>query len=142
MTGTRRLLWWQTMAGGMGGFFGFYETTSSAYAGGPYPEPQQLRTHHTFWHEKGRLRLGMRPGGEDPATGVWLVDPSGKHFVIYAEDAQDIVLDRIPPGSAATAVAVDATREYQEIPLDRRQGDKWTWTAPYRSDWAVAVDKQ
>ena len=46
---------------GMGGFFGFYPQDSGAYAGHPYPRPEQLRTHHTFWHRHNRLRLGMQP---------------------------------------------------------------------------------
>ena len=52
MNGTRRLLWWQTMAGGMGGFYGFYPDSPH-----PYPSPGQLRCVRHFW--QGRFLLDL-----------------------------------------------------------------------------------
>ncbi|MHC4424526.1 MAG: DUF5060 domain-containing protein [Planctomycetota bacterium] len=59
MDGTRRLLWWESMAGGMGGFFGFYPDSPH-----PYPNPEQLRMHYDFWHKGGRFLLDMQPANE------------------------------------------------------------------------------
>jgi hypothetical protein len=59
MDGTRRLLWQQAMAGGMGGFFGFYP--KSQY---PYPNPEQLCSHYIFWHKNKRFYLDMERANE------------------------------------------------------------------------------
>lgn len=60
MAVTRRLLWWQAMAGGMGGFYGFFAERKNS-SQHPYPKPEQLRTHYRFWHTDGRFSLDMVP---------------------------------------------------------------------------------
>jgi hypothetical protein len=142
MQGTRRLLWWETMAGGMGGFFGFYPRTISAYAGYPYPNPEQLRSHHTFWHKHRRLRLGMRPANDLTRNGYALSDRAYRHLVFYGEDTTEIHLDLSQMSSAAEAIALDTKREYKEIPLGRLPATEQTWQAPYTSDWAIAIYPQ
>ena len=52
MDGTRRLLWWQTLAGGIGGFYGFYPDSPH-----PYPNPEQMRCVRDFW--RGRFLPDM-----------------------------------------------------------------------------------
>jgi hypothetical protein len=139
MDGTRRLLWWETMAGGMGGFFGFYPKSSSAYAGHPYSNPEQLRTHHTFWHKHKRLRLGMQPANDLTKDGCALKDRSNTHFIFYGEDAAQIHMDLSKMAAAQPAVAVNTKQEYSEIPLGRLSPKRQTWKAPYTSDWAIAI---
>ena len=139
MDGTRRLLWWETMAGGMGGFFGFYPTSSSAHAGHPYPNPEQLKTHHTFWHKHKRLRLGMAPVDGLTKNGFTLADKSNRHLIFYGEDTAEIHMDLSRMTTAQEAVAVDTKQQYTEIPLGRLSARKQTWTPPYTSDWAIAV---
>ena len=68
-TGCRRLAWWETMAGGMGGFFGHFSERFNRYGpfrpGGPcgyHPDSlkRAFRTHRHFW-AGGRLKLSMAP---------------------------------------------------------------------------------
>jgi len=134
MDGTRRLLWWETMAGGMGGFFGFYPTSEH-----PYPNPEQLRTHYEFWHGKGRFELGMKPANELTEGGCVLGNFSSGRCVFYKEDTDTIRMNlkRLP--GRRKAVAVDAKKAYKEIELGALGAENQEWKAPYKSDWAIAV---
>jgi hypothetical protein len=134
MDGTRRLLWAETMAGGMGGFFGFYP--DSPY---PYPNPEQLRTHYRFWHACGRFKLDMQRANHLGKNSHVLADQSKKSFVFYKEDALSVHMDLSGMPAAQLAVAVDAKREYKETKIGMLGAKECVWTAPYRSDWAIAV---
>ena len=83
MDGTRRLLWWEAMAGGMGGFFGFYNKESSAFVAHPYPKPEQLRTHYTFWHVNKRFLLDMRRANALAGSGVYVLKDGERDFVLW-----------------------------------------------------------
>ena len=135
MKGTRRLLWQQTMAGGMGGFFGFYDSSPH-----PYPHPEQLRTHYTFWHTKRRFVLGMTTANS-LTNGYCLRDKEHKKYIFYGEDTLSLHMDLSHMGANQPAVAVDLTAEYKEINIGVLSATKHTWTAPHRSDWAIAVGR-
>ncbi len=134
MEGTRRLLWWETMAGGIGGFFGFYP--DSPY---PYPNPEQLRTHYTFWHKTSRFVLDMQRANGMSKDSYVLLARSGKNCVFYKEDASKIHMDLSRMPESQPAIAIDTKKEYTEIDIGTLESKKHTWKAPYRSDWAIAV---
>ena len=121
------------MAGGMGGFWGFGE--SSPY---PYPKPEQLRTHATFWTEKGRFLLDMQRANA-LTDGYALKTPDNKHYVFYQEDASSIRLNLSGMAGLQPAVAVDTKKPYTEISLGILDATSQQWAAPYISDWAIAV---
>jgi len=131
MDGTRRLRWWQAMAGGIGGFYGFYESSPH-----PYPDPEQLRTARDFW--RGRFLLDMiRANG---LTDGWcLRTPDAKSFVFYKEHATSIRVDLSSAPGPLPAVAVDASREYKEADLGTLGPRLQTVELPRISDWAIAV---
>lgn len=150
-TGSRRLIWWEAMAGGMGGFFGHFSERFNQY--GPFRDarpcsyhPDSLkrafRTHREFW-KGGRLLLSMSPDDRRirEARGYCLAAADRKHFVFFVEDASSVTLDlHGMPGSQPVRV-VNATADYDEI-------DKGTLTAGIHtirlrptSDWALAVGK-
>ncbi|MFP4144287.1 MAG: DUF5060 domain-containing protein [Phycisphaeraceae bacterium] len=139
MDGTRRLYWWWTMAGGAGGWIGFYDGGVSRP--GPYPNPEQLRTHGQFW--KDRLELDMVPANElaggTPVTGVALADPARDRIVIYVEDASEVALRLGECEGPWQAVAVDARQPYAEQPLDAVEAGDQTLELPGKSDWAVSL---
>ena len=139
MDGTRRLLWRETMAGGMGGFFGFYAMDSSAANGYPYPNPEQLRTHYAFWHQQQRLRLGMKPDNSLAGNGFALKDPSNRYSIFYVEDADTVQMDLTKMETAQPAVAVDTKQKYKELALGALSTEKHTWKAPYSSDWVIVI---
>ncbi len=141
MAGTRRLLWWEAMAGGMGGFFGFYP--DSPY---PYPNPEQLRMHYEFWHRGARFLLDMQPANELTERGYALRSPAAASCVYYTEDAPDIATVRVLPSTSAQPyVKFDTTQPYPTgapsaqylppeggvLPGTERGRD--------RSDWVLAV---
>jgi len=134
MEGTRRLLWWETMAGGMGGFFGFYPDSAH-----PYPNPEQLRTHYRFWHDKGRFLLDMERANGLSDAGYVLKSADKKHYVFYEEDASSVRMDLSGMAGSQPAVAVDTKAEYKEIEVGALGARVQNWKPPYRSDWAIAV---
>jgi hypothetical protein len=134
MDGTRRLLWWETMAGGMGGFFGFYPDSPH-----PYPNPEQLRTHNTFWHENIRFLLDMQPVNMSVDNIYVLRSASKRYYIFYKEDASFVRLNLIDASAQLPAVAIDTKKAYREIDLGMLENQNQQWKAPYRSDWAIAV---
>jgi len=136
MDGTRRLLWWETMAGGMGGFFGFYPDSPH-----PYPNRKQLRTHYTFWHTKKRFLLDMERANNLTDGGHVLRSASGDRCVFYQENTSSIRMSLTGMAQPQPAVAVDAEKEYEEIHLGTFSSEGHVWKAPYPSDWAIAVGR-
>lgn len=129
MDRTRRVMWWNAMAGGMGAFWGVWD--------GPlYPNPEQMRTHHRFWD--GRFTLDMERANQ-LTDGVALVSPGHGLYIFYKEDASSLRMDLSGLGNPQTAIAVDTKKAYEEIDLGMLAPQEQVWTAPYESDWAVAV---
>lgn len=131
MDGTRRLLWWQTMAGGMGGFHGFYPDSPH-----PYPNPEQMRCVRDFW--RGRFLLDMVRANE-LTDGLCLKTLDNAKYVFYKESADTIRVDLSTAAAPLKAVAVDTTKEHREIDLGSLRPAKQAIKLPATSDWAVAV---
>ncbi len=136
MQGTRRFLWDQALAGGMGGFWGFFDRGGAERP--PYPNPEQLRTHFAFWHTRGRFILGMERA-PDRTDGVALETPNGRNFIFYKRSADQIRINLSGASGNLRAVAVDTTRGYQEVDVGTLEPREHVWRAPRRSDWAIAV---
>jgi len=148
-TGCRRLIWWETMAGGMGGFFGHFSERFNIF--GPFcPDgpcgyhPDSLRrafrTHHDFW-KNGRLKLSMSPdnGRVRGARGYCLVTADKKHFVFFVEDADSVTVDLSGmPGSQPLVVA-DTKADHVEIERGSLVAGVHTVQLGQTSDWALAV---
>lgn len=134
MVQTRRLMWWQTMAGGVGGWFGFYPDSTR-----PYPNPEQMQTHFEFWTARGHFTVGMErmPSLSSDADTRVLAEDS--RVVLYREGAGSITMDLTTIGGQRSAIAVDTAAAYAEIDLGVLPTGLHTWTAPYASDWAVAI---
>jgi hypothetical protein len=132
MDGTRRLLWRQTMAGGMGGFYGFYPT--SPY---PYPKPEQMRCVRDFWEK--RFQLDMAPANQ-LTDGLCLKASDNATYVFYKENTRAIEVDLSAATGLMQALAVDTTGEYHEIDLGSFRPGKHTIKLPKLSDWAVVLN--
>ena len=148
-TGCRRLIWWETMAGGMGGFFGHFSERFNRY--GPFrPDgpcgchPDSLkrafRTYQEFW-KHGRLKLTMSPDNSrvSGATGYCLVSADKKHFVFFVEDADSITINLNGMPGSQPVVLVDARARYDEIDKGRLTAGVHTIRLGSTSDWALAV---
>jgi hypothetical protein len=126
---TRRVMWWNTMAGGIGAFWGVWD--------GPlYTHPEAMRTHYQFW--KDRFLLDMERANY-LTDGYALITPDRENLVFYKENATFITMDLRYSPPELTAFAVDTTQGYNEIPLGKLEPGVHRWEAPYQSDWAVAV---
>ncbi len=135
MDGTRRLLWAESMAGGMGGFFGFYPTSPH-----PYPNPEQFRTHYQFWHTNSRFKLDMQRANHLIENGHVLYSPSTSSAVYYSEGTSKIRLQLFQSNAQFRAVAVDTKKPfYDETHLGRIVAANYELTLPYISDWAITI---
>jgi hypothetical protein len=132
MDTTRRHFWWYTLAGGMGGHWGFHRS----YGDEPYSHPEQLAAHRLFW--KDRFLLDMSPANH-LTDGYALKDQTSARYVFYKEDTASVRLDLSDMSGSQMAVAVDTKRAYEEVEIGILRPISQTWTAPYSSDWAIAV---
>lgn len=130
MDTTRRHLWWYTMAGGIASWWGRFPDSPA------YPNPEQLRTVAEFW--RGRFLLDVEPAN-DLSDGYCLKSANNARYIFYKEDADAIRMDLTDMKAPQAAVAVDTKKEYAEINLHTLAPGRHTWTAPYPSDWALAL---
>ena len=150
-TGCRRLIWWETMAGGMGGFFGHFSDRFNKYgpfhANGPcgYHSDslkRAFRTHREFWKD-GKLKLSMKPDNSRVrgATGYCLVAADNKHFVFFVEEADSVTIDLDGMSGSQPVVLVDAKAGYDEIDMGSLRAGIHMIRLSHTSDWALAVGK-
>jgi len=148
-TGCRRLIWWEAMAGGMGGFFGHFSQRFNVYGpfhpSGPcgyHPDSlkRAFRTYRQFW-QPGRLKLSMSPDNRRVrgATGYCLATADKKHFIFFIEDAQSVTIDLTGMPGSQPAMLVDARARYEEIDKGRLTPGVHTIRLGLPSDWALAV---
>ncbi len=138
MDKTRRLMWWEAMSGGMGGWIGFYETWSPAYGGHPYPNPEQLRTHRKFWIEKNRFLIDFLPD-TNFTSGYGLRTKDYKRIVVYQENTSSVQINLENLPQSVKAVAVDTKKDYSEMDIGTVEPGNFIWNAPYKSDWVLAL---
>jgi hypothetical protein len=73
------------------------------------------------------------------SDGYVLKTPANAYFVFYQEGTDAIRMDLSSMTRPAPAIAVDTQTAYAEIDLGILPVADQTWSAPYPSDWAVAV---
>ena len=69
-----------------------------------------------------------------------LTVPARTHYVFYGESASSIGMDLSSMRNPQPAVAVDTKKKYHEIKIGMLKAKEHVWKAPYRSDWAIAVE--
>ena len=150
-TGCRRLIWWESMAGGMGGFFGHFSERFNAF--GPFKpdgpcgyHPDSLkrafRTYRGFWKD-GRLKLTMSPdnGRVQGAIGYCLRSTDKSHFIFFVEDADSVTIDLSGMPDSQRVILVNAKEDYQEIDRGMIEPGGHTIRFGSTSDWAIAVGR-
>jgi hypothetical protein len=148
-TGSRRLMWWETMAGGMGGFFGHFSERFNKYGpfrpNGPcgYHPPslkQAFRTHREFWKD-GRLKLNMAPENHRlrGARGYCLAAADKKHFVVFIEDGDTVAIDLSGMPGRQPVMAVDVKARYREVSKGSLRAGVHSLRLGSTSDWALAI---
>ncbi len=137
---TRRGLWHSAMAGGVaniwGNLIGAPGANRSATTSAPYPNPEQIKTYALFFED--RFWADMVRCESETAV-ICLMRPTNVHYLFYAEDVTAVQLDLREMSGRETAVAIDTRLPYAEITLGELEPTIQSWTAPYESDWAIAV---
>lgn len=147
--GSRRLIWWEQMAGGMGGFFGHFSVRFNSY--GPFSQdcgcgyhPESLkrafRCFREFWSQ-GRFMFNMEVDNRRvlKPRGYCLRSPGHQNLVFFVEDADSIEIDLSHAPGPLPIVAVDTKKEYRDIDKGVCDPGRSTIDLGYRSDWAIAV---
>lgn len=148
-TGCRRLIWWEALAGGMGGFFGHFSERFNAYGpfkpNGPcgyHPESlkQTFRTYQRFWNN-GRLKLSMTPDNNrvNQSNAYCLASQDKKHFIFFIENADSITINLDGMPGKQPIIAVNAQADYTEIDKGILNAGIHKIPLKTKSDWAIAV---
>jgi hypothetical protein len=125
------------MAGGVANIWGYLSPSADEGGSQPYPNRQQLQTWSRFFEH--RFVRGMRRAN-DLTDGFAL--SSKNVMVFYKEDTSSLRFDLSGRKTGFRAVAVDTKKPYDEIGIGSLKPEAQTWNAPYRSDWAVAVENE
>lgn len=133
---TRRGLYHSAMAGGVANIWGNLCGSSSETGSLPYANPEWIKTYATFFANRFSKDLQRC---NDLTNGICLRRPGNSHYIFYREDTDTIRMNLNALVGAQSAVAVDAKKAYVEIPLDDFKSGDQTWTAPYISDWVIAI---
>ncbi len=138
---TRRGLYHSTMAGGAANIWGYL--LEDGAGGDPdegfshrYPHPEWIKTNARFF--AGRFATDLVRCNEI-TDGLCLRRPDHGGYLVYVEDAATVDLDLTSAPGALAAVAVDTMLDHAEIDIGPLSPDLQTWTAPYPSDWALAI---
>jgi len=134
MEETRRGLWHSSLAGGIANIWG--NLLSGGKASDPYPRPEWIRTNATFFTDRFFADMERCNTLSD---GLCLQRPGLGTYVFYREDATSIRMDLSGMSGPRSAIAVDAALPYAEFDLGNLPAADQSWTAPYLSDWAIAV---
>ncbi len=149
---TRRGMWHSAMAGGVANIWGnmlphnspnslgssTYDNREIQVAEGEelvVDMKHQIKTYSLFF--QNRFLPDMVSFFDGPEMRLIVLE--GGHALIYREDTDIIRLDTRLLKGAQPAVAVDTRKPYRERVIGMLTPGKHTWTAPHRSDWAVAV---
>jgi len=136
-TMTRRGLWHSTLAGGAANIWGNLLSPRPDGASHPYPNKHQIKTWARFWQD--RFKKDMVP--DNRLTDGLCIKSPRTLLVFYKEDTSTIRMDLSELSGPIHAVAVDTTRPYAEQSLSLEPAPNQLFTAPYKSDWAVAAHK-
>jgi len=126
---TLDLLWWCAMAGGFGSWWGLEDDKV-------YPDPVSHQTYAEFWRD--RFLIGMERV-DGISNALVLAMPERDRWIVYLEDDDIIRLDLSEAPGGLAVVAVDARKPYRELDLGILEPEAQTWSAPYRSHWALAI---
>jgi hypothetical protein len=137
---TRRGLWHSAMAGGVaniwGNLIGAAEANNTLRASAPYLNPHWIKTYALFFED--RFWADMTRCNE-LTNGYCLQRTTGRHYLFYDEATDLIEFDLSEMQGAQPVIAIDSLRPYKEINLGLFSRGPHQWTAPYESDWAIAV---
>ena len=149
--GSRRLIWRQQLAGGMGGFFGHFSVRFNSY--GPFSQncgcgyhPDSLkrafRCFRDFW-AKDRFMFDMvvDTGRVRNGTGYCLRTKDYKNFVFFVENDSGVKINLGSMPGSRQVIVVDVKNEYSEISKGSMSAGWRTIDFGHTSDWAIAVGR-
>jgi len=126
---TRRGLWHHTMAEGIAAIWGNLDGT------GEYGNKNAIKCFFIFWNDNKRFKKDM-VADSTLSDAYCLTDYSC--FAFYKESAEKIKYSFT--GKRKKVIAIDTSKEYQEVFIGKQKGGTYEFIAPYRSDWAIWIE--
>ena len=135
---TRLLRWETAMAGGMGGWYGFFNQDPVFGNGSGYANDAAQHTHGLFWRDRFLLGLQRDNSITDNGFGLRLADSSAA--VVFATGVDSLTLDLADDApDGLPVIAVDTTASYNELTMASVGPGSHTILLPQVSDWALAI---
>ena len=137
---TRRGLWHSSMAGGVANIWGKLDGDMAINMGfgasNRYEHPEWIKTWSIFFHDRFDVDMSRLLWMSD---GLLLGDALRERVIVYCEEATRIRLNLTTMPGPRSAVAVDTKKPYLEVAIGLLENTEQVWTAPYQSDWAIAI---
>lgn len=147
--GSRRLIWRQQMAGGMGGFFGHFSIRFNSY--GPFSQkcgcgyhPESLkrafRCFRDFWaRDRFKFDMVVDTNRIGKGTGYCLHTKDCRNFVFFVENDNSVEINLGGMPGSQEVIVVDTKNEYRELNKGKMSAGWRTIDFRHISDWAIAV---
>jgi len=140
---TRRGLWNSVMAGGVANIWGNLLPEENHGGSQPYDIDtihikHQIKTYSLFFEDRFTNDMDVIELLNSPELRC-LKNPDNTRIIFYQEDTDHIETTSLNPKGNLPAVAIDTKRAYEEIKITPQSGDTFSWKAPYKSDWAIAI---
>lgn len=140
-TMTRRGLWHAMMSGGVANIWGRMDgdlgINPGQGASNVYAHPEWIKTWSIFFANRFTEDCFVLPGAGDALA---LGSARGDRILFYVEGSDSVPVGAIDENARARMIAVDTKQAYEERELDPSEIADQAWQAPYKSDWAVAVE--
>ncbi len=148
--GTRKLMWNMAMAGGMGGWIGYFHKYGDGRAvedpiwnndntGGAYSNASALKAHLQFWQDRFDITFGTANNLSSTSNVRVLKSSNNRRYVFYKENTSSFNANLSGMNGSQSAIAVDTKKAYAEVSLGTLSSSNQTISLPYSSDWVVAV---
>ena len=102
----------------------------------PFLKPEWIKTYSLFFKNRFLKDLVVDNSLSD---GYTLKHPGNSHYLFFKENSSSMILNLSEVNGRLPAKLIDAKLSYSEIDLGYLFPREQLWTAPYVSDWAIAV---
>jgi hypothetical protein len=104
----------------------------------PYPNKEQIKTWSLFWQDRFKKEM-IR---DNSITDGVCMKVQSKLLVFYKDNVDSIKMNLSELRDIFDAVAVDTRKKYKELRLSNLAAKpNQVFKAPYKSDWAIAVQQ-
>ncbi len=143
MKDVRRGLYHSAMAGGVANIWGVQLEKAhepnrgrSEFKSEVFPKPEWIKTYSRFFEKRFLYNFSI---DNTFTNGYGLKTPENSHLIMYKENSDSIWFDLTNIPNSLPVIAVDTKQPYKELHFGKLSQYLYTWHAPYKSDWIIAI---